>query len=938
MARLFLDGAGSSYNATTATYLDNPFTTMTPYDYGSLLEFQRRVDNSIPGQMRDCGECHAGGGAMEYVPAPTPGARVPLRDIATADVNGAGPITAANVTAFNYYVDIYDDDGDGNRSEVLYNDFTQTGVLEFDCLLCHLEGYDWEARKEAVRHGNFDASRTVGAGLGILAGTNGRSVVYDPSLVEDNGTVLKLGLSVAARIMPTPPTANCASCHFDAHQVDWKKRGDVWAGNALNEVHLSIGCMGCHKRKDEDFSNVGTDGAPSSTLLGQCDPAKGDAPYSSLWNKTDNTVKTCADCHLRGGDGGQSFAAPNPANAHAAAGLTAKVCQDGTDGVADASHIDIIACSACHVRKLNLGGPFTGGALVDATGPDAEGRLADHENPYVTRTMERNVAVSWYKGRLVASNILTTLFWRDKNDVDFDANRDGRAGGMDALLPTHVRTIDEIYGVGPVTEDGNVSGAELDQRIAQIDAEIEALTGVSGAAKITRLSFMAVPFRVNHNVSPAWAAWGAGGCGDCHAPGAGFYNGAYRLKGEGLEVSFGGQVTPFTKANAFTDPTDFHPNLKDKAGVRSIPVKAAFQQGTLRDVDRSELLYENTFKTRNTAWADSLTSAPITFPDGTTATTKGWLFKVEAKDLFTGDVVTRSKIVGTHAANVDELVAALGPAYTDNLPEFTVTADNATGTITIAAKPGYRVRLHPQSSAGAFGMAGAVWTDHPVTAVNGTAFAGRADWVAYLDRQNDPAAVGIGIDPVAVIASINGIVPDANGTPIEVEVGQPVTLAADTTVNTAGTFTYSWISSDAAGEVLPGATVSKTFSTVGTWLVTLKVTDEEGKLSQVSQKVSAVAPAPAADISYVGTASGVQTIRFANLPAHTMLYIFWGDGLKSRVYDTTSPKDVDHDFRLYAKYDKGDHYEFKVTAYVYDGSTRVDVKQAVISIPKADNP
>ena len=94
-------------------------------------------------------------------------------------------------------------------------------------------------------------------------------------------------------------------------------------------------------------------------------------------------------------------------------------------------------CSACHSRKISSSVWNTGGAVVDATGVDAAGRLADHENEFVDRNnMTDRTGLAWYGGKLIRVGLLNTMFYRDKNDVDFDANLDGRGGGMDALLMT----------------------------------------------------------------------------------------------------------------------------------------------------------------------------------------------------------------------------------------------------------------------------------------------------------------------------------------------------------------------------------------------------------------------------------------------------------------------------------------------------------------------
>jgi mono/diheme cytochrome c family protein len=216
---------------------------MAPFKYASSAAFLAAIDNTIPGQMRDCGECHVGGGAMEYVPALQPQQRVPLRTLGdgsvAASVNGT-TVGSGDYTAFNYFIDQYGASGNGSDATftVMKNDFSVTGVLEMDCFMCHLSGYSWEHRRDAIRVGKFDSSRAAGSGLGTAV--TGTTVDYDSSKVEaDANGNLKLKAAVAAGIVGTPLTENCGSCHSGreviengvphlAKQVDWKKRGDQW--------------------------------------------------------------------------------------------------------------------------------------------------------------------------------------------------------------------------------------------------------------------------------------------------------------------------------------------------------------------------------------------------------------------------------------------------------------------------------------------------------------------------------------------------------------------------------------------------------------------------------------------------------------------------------------------------------------------------------------
>ncbi|RJX34404.1 MAG: hypothetical protein C4531_04090 [Desulfurivibrio sp.] len=662
---ILVDSSGNRLDANgVATYIkatgtvrprtQAPVNFAAPFDFGSEAAFKQQVDLSVAGQMRDCGECHIGGGAMEYLPV-APGtnlAATPRQELRTATLTG--------INAFNSFIDQYDEDNDGELGEVLHQDYSQTGVLEMDCLMCHLEGYSWEARKDAIRTGKFDASRVVGAGLGEAV--SGTTVTYFPDAIEPyysstRGWTIRMTSMVRDRILPTV-SDNCSACHSDMHAVDWKKRGDSWNVPYEADVHGALGCMGCHERTDgADMLSTSTHPAPANwtgqanTALGH-DPAKGNAPYSSLWNNNDNTAaKGCAGCHSSA-PVTSNYGAVDPTARHAALGLTSLILQTGRDGVANASHIDIIDCSGCHVRKLGHGPEGaeslyewgTGGAMVDGTGVDADGRLTDHENLYVERTMENNLALAWQGNKLIRTNALTTMFWRDK-DEDFvnggaagfvDINADGQTGGMDAVNPSHIRDAMALANLGPLTADGIVDATEVNAQRAALKAYLPTV-GINldpngtGAQDKLKLTFMGVMFKVNHNVNPARYAWGAGGCTDCHGPDKGFYNGAYELKGRDLTINFAASdAVPLTKVNMDdynadgtfgnlpTDwqMTDFHPSLYAKAAqgnARTIALSVRNAANTsLRPIDRSEALWETDFTPANSSYDGTI----ITTQDG----------------------------------------------------------------------------------------------------------------------------------------------------------------------------------------------------------------------------------------------------------------------------------------------------------------------------------
>ncbi|BET59603.1 PKD domain-containing protein [Geobacter sp. 60473] len=1012
MARIFTDGAGLAYDAASAKYLSPNFgeTVISgaiapnaggvyqPFNFGSALSLEQKADKTLLGNMMDCGECHVGGGAMEYIPkyladgttgspmgpGSNPANRIPLRTAGTT-----GGILDPLFSAFNWVIDVFGPKGDGKGATytAIKNDFAQSGVLEVDCLSCHLKDYSWEHRRDAVRARGFDASRAYGAGFGVYStgSTPSRTVKYDPAKLKfvngvDATDGYKLASEVAQNIEAVPPSDNCASCHFatvkEKYQVEWKKRGEFWGGS---EVHMGIGCMGCHERKDLtatgeiDPLTVGTSGIANTVAankkLGLCDPAKGgDSAFDSQWNAVDNVgFKSCNDCHSDNAGNGRTYNAPNPDAAHRAKGLLETLVQKqyssngqlvpSRSGVATATHMDVLDCTACHTRKLqatvalyNEDGsfrsyssfPISGGAMVDGTGKDEQGRLAVHDTETVARDMAENLGLYWNKGKLFLANMNSSIFWRDMNG-NLDINNDGRGPGLDPLLQTHVARLNEQGGFHALTEEPTITTSLIGDRITYIQNNIKPMLGsASTESPVMKLSMLTVPFKSTHNVSAARDAWGATGCGDCHKPGSGFWNGKIIITPNKDFPYLGSQVASFTRANG-TDPTDVHPANVNKAGSRSVAktVLNTTAGGNLNvdGIVKAETIYETTFKNRDPSWKSTINGVLRPAPGTTgspfynaaaavpgTTSTAGWVVKIEGKSDATGTVTERTFVVTSGTiASIDGLLAHMGAAFTANQPEFTISgidtnSDGTNDALSIAAKAGYTIRLSNQTDVGPLGLAAQLWIDEPIKGIAAPAaatFAGRTAWVDYLNS--------IGAAPTAVIATIAG--QDATGNPASITVTQGnVTLAASAAgALAADKYSYDWTFSDSATG-LSGQSVTRTFDSLGTHVVTLRVknllTNEE-KADQISVKVTAPAPTTGVAVAAAGISYNSPSAGYAIIPltitgvTFNKVKVVWGDG-NTTIYTTSDANFVlpSHKFWGYPA-----KKLFTAKVYVYNGTT-----------------
>ena len=463
-----------------------------------------------------CGNCHPGGGPLEF---DRDGKRYDawMRDPASGFVTGGENGL----------------DGDYYKAR-----WSETGVIEADCLLCHMPEYDLKKRNAELASLNFRWAATAGAGFGAVTGKVGANerptVAYDASKFDPAGNVI-------VHMAPEPRNETCLGCHA---KPGWKKRGATYA--ARTDVHVVAGlrCVDCHaagsraadpRIRDREAHQFG----------------KGDDPSGWVRNDLDDTVRSCESCHL---DGWRNA----PRTTHA---------------WLPPLHLDKIACQTCHIPARAVKSALVQASDVYNPAPriapppkriwtfyDQEMAFWNHYGEldlFTGKDEPTNVTrptLIRYKGKVYPANRvhsawvgfeeqgkpgLNQLFMKDffqmwtqhradpKNKYPelakiTDDNKDGvievnRAEEIDALL-----TATRAYLVA--------TSFPLENRRLVWVSDSKAYYSSTEVRELPREEFEATAYasvyKFSHDVAPARAALGSGGCTDCHRSGSTFFQGA----------------------------------------------------------------------------------------------------------------------------------------------------------------------------------------------------------------------------------------------------------------------------------------------------------------------------------------------------------------------------------------------------------------------------
>lgn len=434
--------------------------------------------------------------------------------------------------------------------------WAESGTMEMNCFLCHLERPNLDARRDALQAGRFgDANTATLTGLGLVE-SGPQGWVWNRAAFAADGRVDSRRLGIQ-----NPTNANCAACHGQAHdaaaeplqvqacdlgQPQTATTGQVMAAQRISASGLNLSgkagltrpwdvhaerllqCTDCHHALNNPAHvNRSPDRQPAhlrydprsldiADYLARPDHnfARGQSAQVDVAPESKGTMRRCEHCH------------------DAAASHERWLPYVGT-------HLSALACESCHIPKMHApalesvdwtvlqadGQPVRGCRGVDGPPGDVRSLVSGFEPVLLKRTQIDGAA------RLAPYNLITSFYWVYTDARGHD--RPVRLQDLRAAFLSGTGHAAEIVAAFDANRDGRVDAAELRVDTPQKEAAVKARLGALGLQGL-RMQGQVQPYSINHGVARGGFALSA--CQDCHAAGS-------RLT-EGLRLAAFAPVTP----------------------------------------------------------------------------------------------------------------------------------------------------------------------------------------------------------------------------------------------------------------------------------------------------------------------------------------------------------------------------------------------------------
>jgi len=411
-----------------------------------------------------------------------------------------------------------------------------SGTMEMNCFLCHLESPNTAARADAIRAGDFGGANTATLlGLNIVSKTDG-GWAWNPEAFDENG-----GLKPEFVNIQDPTNANCATCHGEVHpeasepltvnacDLNYPQTattGQVISGqkisasginlsnkNAINrawDIHAErqLQCTDCHyalnnpaRARDAASANPGHLVYDPRTLeigeyLQQPDHnfARGQSAQFNVAPEFKGTMRRCDSCH------------------------DARKGHDDWLPYID-THMKAVACETCHIPQLYAPAiqSYDWTVLAQDRGPIKTCRGVDGAPDQITSLVTGYQPVLLNRtnidGKILLApyNLITTYYW-----VYDDAGgnqRPVRLYDLEAVYFDNGSYAADIVSAFDANQDGSLSADELKIDSRAREEVVKSKLASLGLAN-PRIEGLTQPFSINHNVTRGEGA--VNDCKTCH--------------------------------------------------------------------------------------------------------------------------------------------------------------------------------------------------------------------------------------------------------------------------------------------------------------------------------------------------------------------------------------------------------------------------------------
>lgn len=424
---------------------------------------------------------------------------------------------------------------DENGNVIVWN-WNESGTIEMNCFLCHLENPNNEARVAAIQSGEFGNVTTATLlGLNIVSQTT-EGWSYNPAVFNENGEIKNESLGIQ-----DPTNENCAACHGEVHasteipltinacDLDYFQTattGQVIASQKISESGMNLSnkadltrswdihaqrqlkCTDCHfspnnpahvlESQEDNPDHLVYD--PRRLEIGEYlerpdhNFARGVSAQFNVAPELKSTMRRCESCH----DTNKSHAGWLPYNDR---------------------HMQVIACETCHIPKMYAPAFSTmdwtvlrldGSARSECRGIEGSNTTTDLVTGFQPVLMQREDIID---GKILFApyNLITSFYW-----VYEDANgnlRPVRKMDLETVYFDRNNYSADVLSAFDANSDGKLTDAELvlDTEVKQnlIADKLEAL-----GLKNVRIEGQVQPYSINHNVVDSKDA--TSDCATCH--------------------------------------------------------------------------------------------------------------------------------------------------------------------------------------------------------------------------------------------------------------------------------------------------------------------------------------------------------------------------------------------------------------------------------------